>query len=1122
MTFHHNFRRIFFAAFMKLIKGCLVTGIFMLLFADSYARQAGRTFIRNFQSAEYRGSQQNWAVAQDRRGIMYFGNNDGLLEFDGVNWRLIKLPIVRTLSIDSLGTIYVGLENDMGYLTPDSSGRYRYFSLKPKIPEAHRDLTTVLYTYILGDKVFFLADDKLFIYQNGRMRVMTSEGGFHHMFIVKDRLYVRDRGRGLLFLDHDILNPIAGSEQFARERIYSMLPYRRNEILIATRTLGIIVYNPAGRAGFYKPEGFREVDDFLQRNPVYCGTILDGGEFALGTLTGGILIFNSAGKIISLYSKSTGLQDNTIYWLNFDNNRQLWASLDNGISLIQNSLPFHYYNEQNNLNGSPMCLQFFRDRFYVGTSQYLHIQDQQGNFEQIAGTEGQNFRLFEADGSLLLAGYQGIFDIRGNQARQLSGFIALSFCRLKDHPGNLLAGSADDGLYLMEKKNSSWRVKHNIKGFNKSVYEVIEDKDRNLWISTTVDLYRLRLNEALDSVVSWQQAGTGRGLPSNYAFPYKLNSGEVVFGTEKGIYSYQGDKNMFVPHRDFMMLKGKILPFIQQKSGDIWFEELTDNGNFEKGVLKFIDGKYVAYKTPFFKFINIRCYESAFTICSAPDSTVYIGTSSGLLQYIPAIMTNSNISFKTLIREVYSRDKLLFGGSGHPVDSGDRSIDKEIPYTGNDIIFHFAATFYEDPEKNLFSYRLLGSDTAWSSWVYDTKKEYTNLMEGRYTFEVRSRNQYQITGTTASYSFLILPPWYRTWWAKGVYAVAAALLLWAVVRLNIYRLVKQRDHLEKIVTERTAQVLEQKKEIQDKNEALNLTNSKLNETNEELKAILGIVNLQKAQIEKAHRNITESINYAQKIQQAVLPSEQVLNESLPEHFILFKPCDVVSGDFYWVRRVNRFTIVAVADCTGHGVPGAFMSMLGIGLLNEIVTDKEVDSAGEVLNRLREEIKKTLKQEGKLSEAKEGMDIALYVLDRDNMELQFAGANNPMYLIRRIDRAEDLRNFPDYRLTDDKNHTLVEVIADHQPISVYDIEKPFTTHSIKLNKGDLIYTFSDGFFDQKGGPGNRKFLSRTFKALLLEINNLAMAEQGKILDETIENWMSGQEQIDDILVVGVRV
>jgi signal transduction histidine kinase/ligand-binding sensor domain-containing protein len=797
---------------MKKIKGFQLACIFLLSIVMASAQDAGRPFIRNFPPQEYRAYSQNWAIAQDRRGIMYFANTDGLLEFDGINWRLIKkLPVVRTIAIDSLGRIYAGLENDIGYLECDQEGEYQYYSLKAKIPENDRDLTPVLNVCILGDQAFFATTHRIFIYKDDQLTVLHSEAGFQYMIKVRNSLYVREFEKGLLYLDKDSLRLIAGSESLAKDRIYTILPFRKNEILIATRTQGLIDYSPEGPVKFSKPPGFEEVDNFLLKNLVNCGIVLSSGNFAMGTIAGGIIVFDSAGKIKNLYEKRTGLQDNTIYSLYSDRDQQLWAGMDNGISLIPVNLPFRYYSEHEGLNGSPECLAFFNHRFYVGTSQCLHIQNKQGYFEPIAGTEGQNARLFEANGVLLLAGYQGIFEIRDNHALPLAkGFNirgGLTFCTLKNHPGFLLAGTAD-GLYLMEYESGTWKLKHRIIGFNKTAYDAVEDTDGNIWVSTMLDLYKLKINRALDSVIFSQVCTPEQGLPSSFAYPYLINPGEVVFGTEKGVYRYQADKGKFEPHADFSMLKGKILQFRQLENGDIWFEEQSENGNYEKGILNFRDSEYIAYETPFYKFFDVTWYEDPYSICVAPDLTIYIAASTGLLHYDPSKELMIDLPFTTLIRKVFSKDTLLFGGANTDLVSQGSIKGKVIPFKSNDIIFVFASTFYENPEKTVYSYRLIGADTTWSAWEQDYKKEYTNLREGSYIFEVKSKNLYQATGNTASYSFRILPPWYRTWWAYLGYVLFTGLVFYVLLYYRTRKLRERSLELEKTVEQRTAQIQE--------------------------------------------------------------------------------------------------------------------------------------------------------------------------------------------------------------------------------------------------------------------------------------------------------------------------
>ena len=241
---------------------------------------------------------------------------------------------------------------------------------------------------------------------------------------------------------------------------------------------------------------------------------------------------------------------------------------------------------------------------------------------------------------------------------------------------------------------------------------------------------------------------------------------------------------------------------------------------------------------------------------------------------------------------------------------------------------------------------------------------------------------------------------------------------------------------------------------------------------------------EKEKIENLHNDILGSIRYAKNIQNALLPSTKILNASLHEHFILFKPKEIVSGDFYWVKKIGNKTIFAVADCTGHGVPGAFMSMLGISYLNEIVASNNALRSDEILNRLRQKVKTAFMQNNELT-INDGMDIALCVIDFDEMKLQFSGAYNSLYLFR--------------------NNLLTEYKANKQPIGIYPKETDFSCNEIDLHKNDMLYMFSDGYKDQRGGKRGKKFMTNHFKELLLTINNYELSEQKEILDNTFEQW-----------------
>jgi len=301
------------------------------------------------------------------------------------------------------------------------------------------------------------------------------------------------------------------------------------------------------------------------------------------------------------------------------------------------------------------------------------------------------------------------------------------------------------------------------------------------------------------------------------------------------------------------------------------------------------------------------------------------------------------------------------------------------------------------------------------------------------------------------------------------------------------------------------------KNFRDKKQAniiLNQKNEEINQQNEEIKAqaenlrdLNDEITLQKDIIEKKNQNITASIVYAERIQNAVLPSEFFINNTLPDNFVVYIPRDIVSGDFYWIKQIGNLVIIAIADCTGHGVPGAFMSILSVALLNEIVRKQEITKPNHVLDELRKHIKDAFIQDDN-SDRNEGLDIALCVFDKSNNIIDFSGAHNPLVLIR--------------------NKELVEFKADKQPVGAFPKEKPFTFQSISIQKNDLIYMFSDGYASQFGGQNNEKFKISKLKELLLNVCELEINEQKQQIINTFYEWKQDKTQTDDILIFGFKV
>lgn len=450
---------------------------------------------------------------------------------------------------------------------------------------------------------------------------------------------------------------------------------------------------------------------------------------------------------------------------------------------------------------------------------------------------------------------------------------------------------------------------------------------------------------------------------------------------------------------------------------------------------------------------------------------IYIATSNGLLKFNPAKLVMPDD------RPILRLSTLLVGEK--PLTHEELN---ELNFSGlsfnwneNFLHFEFATNQIYAPVPHKFFYRLLGMDTSWQANGSSNKIKYTNLSHGEYTLEVKVINGYAMTSKVLRIHFTIKRPFWLAWWFYIICFLIVGLIVYAYIRYREAKLRKTQELLEQKVEERTAEVVEKAREI----------------------------TLQKEIIEEKNKELTDSIHYAERIQRSILPDEKAMSGGLPQHFVLFKPKDIVSGDFYWYTQHHDYILWAVVDCTGHGVPGGFMSMLGSGLLNQIVNEEKKFQPDIILNELRDRVIIALKQTGTIGENRDGMDISLCCYHLKSNELSYAGANNAAYVVR--------------------NGELHELSPDKQPIGIYTGEKKnFTPKTFQLQKNDCIYMTSDGYPDQFGGPKGKKFKTSNFEKLVQQVSIDSIEEQLMKINQTFENWKHDFEQLDDVCVFGVKV
>ncbi len=675
-----------------------------------------------------------------------------------------------------------------------------------------------------------------------------------------------------------------------------------------------------------------------------------------------------------------------------------------------------------------------------------------------------------------------------------------------------------------------------------------------------------------------------KGLPKGPVriFPYKEG---VLAGTRSGLFRpelKEGASLSWVPDSSFGCRFGKcsqekadgpqaIFRFHEAPDGTVWI-------NSDGWLYHIFSQEEEGIRVDSLPFKGIEL-GVARAIHSEKDGVTWIGGDNGVVRYDEDVKKRFQRSYPCYIKKVSvsppdsnKQDSTLFGGfyrvpapqdpllDWKRVQEQPDSFTPTLPYVMNGLTFRFASPFYEKQEKVEYSYRLFGFEEQWSQWDRKIRKEYTNLPEGDYSFKVKARNVYGVESELAVYRFRILPPWYRSWTAYGGYTFAGLGLIWLLLWLNSRRLIAHKQRLERIVQERTKEIQEQQKETEkqkeeaekqralaeEQKEQVELQQKETEKKKEALEEANRTISKQKDEVEEAHREITASIDYAQKIQNALLQTEEYASDHLPEHFILFKPQATVSGDFYWAKERNGYLYFAAIDCTGHGVPGAFMSMLGINQLNEIMAAKELPSPGEVLTDLRDRVVAELRSGDPEGGAKDGMDAAIVKIpisksqapSGEDIEVQFAGAQNPLYVVRKGIAKDDLSGLVEGHVRNDRDRSVqdrlkafkkssdgIEIKGDPMPVGYNEYTSgDFTTFSLRVQKGDMLYMFSDGYADQFGGPKGKKFRYGPFKKLLADLHERSVAEQKQELDRVFEDWKaeSEQEQIDDVVVVGVRV
>ncbi len=1091
----------------------------------------GVPIVSNYPHAITRGSEQNWCVTQDSRGIIYVGNNDkGVLEYDGVEWRRIRIPedpMVLSLVYGEDGIVYVGADSEFGFLAPDKLGALQYRSISDSLDQELYSFSGIRRSYAHQGKIYFCSFEYIFVFETSTSAlsiIQTSEHALYS-FLVGETLYLSDFEKGILKYQDGQFIELPGGDEFSATTLTGLVQFDSTRLLVGTFFFGLYLYNP--QSGRVEREfADADLDRFLaDGNITYIRPFQE--DFVVSTFNSGVVILTREGKAREIITEKEGLIDEQIPFVYYNDQMEglgpLWIPNFLGLSKLEPANPFRVFTEMSGFDGFITDIITFNGRLFISTFEGLYYKNSTSTgteFIQIPVIGAEIIRqlfLFHPTRyrSFLLASTEnGIYVVdqqmhvtrlenlvvnppdgehKGNW--EYSGWSLLQDPK---HRNRLYTGESQ--VVGLEYSGGRWEEFLRVDKLPEHVQlqKKCIDKYGYFWGSSEFLLARIDIEHpALATVKLMDQS---KGLPSganNQVF-IDPETEEVLLGTSDGFYRYNYFRDTFYRDSVYNSVlppgKNQIMAFYRDPDGDFWFSFENSSGDWTELVAGIREGELKPVHEKSFQRLENTSVDVFY---GDPEGNIWFGKSNRLYQFDKEFSRRDTMEFQALIRSVsLGNDSLIFMGCNYTVekdgsillsDSQDKGSIPHIKYKRNRLRFSWAAPFFEQEEELEYSYQLRGFEDQWSPWSKVSFQEFTNLRYGSYTMVLKARNVYGIESLPATWSFTILRPWYAHFLAYVSYILLAALLVYALIKLYTRRLKQENIRLEAIIAERTTKIRRQKEEL------------------------------------------TDSIEYASRIQQALLPSEELLESSLLEHFILFRPRDIVSGDFYWIGAIGERLIVVAADCTGHGVPGAFMSMLGMTFLDEIVIKSGITNTSKILGQLRRHVITSLKQsdDSGLDSSKDGMDLAIVSIDLSGGEFQYSGAYNSLFLVRKLKRNEKAKlnkglelELPRGAMHDDK-HLLLQIRADQMPIGISEKELPFHASEFK-DEGYNIYMYSDGFVDQFGGPAGKKYMSKNFKKLILKLQSIPLKDQGAAMEKALSDWMGHLSQVDDILVMGLRI
>jgi len=797
-----------------------------------------------------------------------------------------------------------------------------------------------------------------------------------------------------------------------------------------------------------------DVRDGLAKNWISYITEDYMGRVWIGTFGGGISVFD--GAKMTLFNKDNGLEATSIHCMIEDREKNMIiADHFTGISIFKGG-HFATWSDENMLPDKSVFAveEDELGRYWFGTNNGLSIYDPSAkdkNKVQFVTTIGNKIRFIKSDNKgTVWVGTDGFglfrYSVKSGKfsydtgINQFLHYNGIITALALDKKDRLWIGNMDR-LVLVDVASGvvSYFTQEN--GLAGTwITELYCDKDNNIWIGSE---NKVGLTKYDASSGKFQIINIGEGyIPRTIT---ETNDNRIWIGTSSGLLGLENDSVTTILNEQSGLLSDNIKLLEPQGSKYLYIGTNYGLNRFN------LNDSSIASFTKRNGFPGIETNPNATTTDSRGN--IWFGTANGVTRLDPSLMPPGDL-------------KPVVHLSGMEVNYVSRLLEKgmKLNYKDKNILFNYYSVSLTDPDAVKFKVMMNGFDEEWGRPTELTMKDYP-LLPGRYTFRVKASNSYGYwNDTPIEFSFIIRPPFYKTPWFIALCIVLAAIFVMAYISIRERNLIREKKILEQKVEERTAEVVQKSMEIEEKN-----------------------------------RDITASIRYAERIQRAMLPREDTFRET----FVLFMPKDIVSGDFYWMHDNGDHQFIAACDCTGHGVPGAFMSIIGHNSLNKVVREYGIIRPSAILDQLNNEVLKALMQRNEET-INDGMDMTLIAFDKKKFVLEFAGAYNQIYVVRKGE--------------------LFTYKGDRFPIGMTAVgdKKNFSNHIVDIQPGDMIYMSSDGYADQFGYADSKKYKSGNVKKLLAEIWMLPVKEQGERLKKVILDWKGDLPQVDDIMLIGTKI